>query len=376
MIPVFLALLACSGDDDKDGTTTPPAGGDLTFITYNAGLARGFVAGADSRQDDIATALAAVEADIVCLQEVWAADQVQAIATATTTAYPHQYFPEPSQSGDAICNPGELDAVLSCFNDNCGDVCTDQVDDCLLAECPIQFIVLPTDCLRCAMANVGEDADGLVENCEENPAEFAYGGSFGTGILSQHPILSVEETVFASTSNRRSVLHAVVDGPYGELDVYCTHLTAAFDSIPYPREEGDWVAEQRVQIQEMLALADEGTRDHAVMLGDMNTGPEINGMGGEEPQNWALFADTDWVTPYLDQSDPLCTYCGDNVLVGASPDDDVSRIIDHILLRGFSEVVGTSRVLDGLDTVAESCGDVFDPSPLSDHYGIDATATW
>jgi endonuclease/exonuclease/phosphatase family metal-dependent hydrolase len=379
-LTLLLGLLACSGDDGdaKDSGPTGTAT-NLTFVTFNAGLARGFVPGSDSRQPDIATALGTVEADVVCLQEVWAADQVADVEATTLADYPHQFWPEPQQSSDAQCDDGTLDSMLSCFEDSCSDVCTDQVDDCLLDNCPIPFALLPRDCMRCAMANVGQDPDGLSSICEDAPVEFAYDGSFGTGILSKHPILSVQETVFASTSNRRSVLHAVIDAPDGELDVYCTHLTAAFDSIPYPRTEGNWVEEQRVQIEEMLALADSTAGEHAVLLGDMNTGPAINGMGAEEADNWELFADAeDWSIPYLEQSesDVQCTYCGDNVLVGASPDDDVSRVIDHILLRGFSEVVSTRRMLDGLDTTAESCGDVYDPSPLSDHYGVEVTATW
>ena len=116
MTPLVLALLACGGDDANDGTTSPSTETlELTFVTYNAGLARGFVSGADSRQPDIAAALAAVEADVVCLQEVWMADQVAAMEAATLEAFPHQSWPAAQQSSDALCEPGQLDTLLSCF---------------------------------------------------------------------------------------------------------------------------------------------------------------------------------------------------------------------------------------------------------------------
>ena len=332
-----------------------------------------------ARLNTVIEVLNAIDCDVICLQEVWAPDQVSAMESATQAAFPHQFWPAAQQSADAVCNKGELDSMLSCFEKSCGGVCTDQVDDCLLDNCGVPFVLLPKDCMRCAMANVGQDPDGLAAICQDAPVEYAYDGSFGTGILSKHPITSVEETVFTSTSNRRSVLHAVVEAPDGPVDVFCTHLTAAFDSIPYPRDDGDWVAEQRVQIEDMLALVEANAGDHAVLLGDMNTGPAVNGMGDEEGDNWELFDDADgWEVPYLDQDegDVLCTYCGDNPLVSASPDDDLSRVIDHVLVHGFSEVLGTGRLLDGLDTVAESCGDVTDPSPLSDHYGVQATVAW
>ena len=372
MIAMWMALLACNGGGDGEGTSTDAA--TITFVTYNAGLARGFVPGADSRQDAIADALSAIDVDIVCLQEVWAPDQVASIAAATLAAFPNQYFPDPQQSSDAICLDGQLDSLLSCYESNCPDVCTDQVDDCLLDHCSLQFGLLAKDCMRCAMANVGSDADQLVQACEVEPVEFAYGGSFGTGILSKFPIKSVDETVFTSTSNRRSVLHAVVEAPSGDLDLYCTHLTAAFDSIPYPRATGNWVEEQAVQIEQMneLILANGG--DHIALLGDMNSGPAIAGMDGETVENWAIFETYDWAIPYLEQDSPTCTYCGANPLIGI--DDTADRVIDHVMLRGFAGNHVASRILDSFDTTAESCGEVTDPSSLSDHYGVQVEATW
>jgi endonuclease/exonuclease/phosphatase family metal-dependent hydrolase len=370
MVPMILALWACGGDEE--GEPTPAAPTELTFVTFNAGLARGFVPGADSRQADVGAGLATVDADVICLQEVWQADQVSAIASATTTAFPHQFFPAAQQSSDAICNPGELDALLECFNESCDSVCTDQVDDCLLENCPLPFALLPKDCMRCAMANVGQDADGLVENCEVSPVEYAYDGSFGTGILSKHPISSVDEMVFVSTSNRRSLLHAVIDTPEGPLDVYCTHLTAAFSTIPYPRAEGDWVSEQATQIRELNEATADASR--VVLLGDLNTGPAINGMDGETPENWEIFEEYDWTVPYLELDDPLCTYCGSNALIGV--DDSEDRVIDHVMLRGFGAVSAAGRMLDALDSSAETCGTLIDPAPLSDHYGVSVTVAW
>ena len=367
---MWMAVLwGCGGDGEGD-PTAPAA--ELTFVTYNAGLARGFVPGADSRQAAIGTALAGVDADVICLQEVWEQDQIDAIAAATAAAFPHSFVPAPQQSSDAVCLDGQLDGMLECVESFCDGVCTDQLDDCLLENCGFPFAVLPKDCQRCAMANVGSDAAGLVAVCEEAPVEFAYGGSFGTGILSKHPISSVEETVFASTSNRRSLLHAVIDTPEGPLDVYCTHLTAAFDSIPYPRAEGDWIAEQAAQIRLMNDTIDAAGAERVVLLGDMNTGPAVNGMDGETPENWAIFEEYEWSNPYLD-GNPACTYCGDNPLIGI--DDSADRVIDHVMLRGFGAATAT-RMLDGFDTTASSCDDVIDPSSLSDHYGVSVTATW
>jgi endonuclease/exonuclease/phosphatase family metal-dependent hydrolase len=378
----LVLLAACGGDGDPDptattGTDTPTGpGGSYTFTTYNAGLAVGFVPAADTRQPAIGPAIAELDTDVVCLQEVWLPEQVSAVAADTQAAFPHQYFPDPSQSSDAECLDGQLDGLIECMDEaGCSDACIDQIDECLFDNCGFDFLILPVDCMRCAMANVGSTPDEIVGACGSDPVEYAYGGSFGTGIVSKHPIQSTEELVFASTSNRRSALRAVLDTPDGEVTVYCTHLTAVFDLIPYPREEGDWEPEQRAQVEELLAWVDTSPTERVVVMGDMNTGPEVGDSNAEAPDNWALFAASDLSVPYLDD-DPQCTYCAANPLLGGSSDNDDNRVIDHVMVKGFSAVEGSERVLDGDLPGVESCGDSFEPGALSDHYGVSTTVTW
>lgn len=55
---LFFLLSACS------------ASGPEVLTTYNAGLAIGFVPGAEDRAPATAAAIGALDADVVCLQEV------------------------------------------------------------------------------------------------------------------------------------------------------------------------------------------------------------------------------------------------------------------------------------------------------------------
>lgn len=360
-----LLTLGCGGD--KDGTT--PGTTPLTFVTYNAGLAVGFVPGAESRTPMVADALAGVDADFVCLQEVWLPEQVQAIETATASAFTHSYFPAASQSADASCDAGALDSLLSCIDTSCDATCADEVPDCVFASCGVQFLLLPKDCMRCAMASVGDDPAVVADRCVNTPIEYAYGGSFGTGILSKHPLGTVEEHVFTSTSNRRSVLHTTLELEDGPLDVYCTHLTAVFDTIPYPRDSGDWAAEQLAQIQEMETWIAETSGDRKILLGDLNTGPGGDGIVAEAPEGFAALQDAGWDDPYIDL-DGRCTFCSTNpLIVGADDNDD--RLIDHVLLKGV-EATAATRVLDGTIT-ADSCAFDLSVAALSDHYGVSVT---
>lgn len=361
------ALLAfgCKKKDDP-GTKEP-----ITVATYNAGLAVGFVPGTDSRAPLVADALSGLDADVVCLQEVWLPEHVSAIDSAVASSYPYRFAPDPQQSSDAFCAPGELDELLTCIEDSCDFTCADAVPTCLFDNCSIDFIGLSKECMRCAMANVGEDPTTVAANCGESPVEYAYGGSFGTMLLSKHPIGVVDQQVFASTSNRRSVMHAVVDAPGGEVSVFCTHLTAVFDTIPYPRESGSWDEEQLVQIEELNAFADDVGGELKILLGDLNTGPGLDGITAEAPAGYAALVDSGWEVPYVD-IDGRCTFCADNPLL-ASADDDTSRLIDHVMTKGALSATDATRILDSTVT-ADSCAmPGVTTLALSDHYGVEVT---
>ncbi len=364
-IVALFSLAACDGAEED----VVPTG---TFTTYNAGLAIGFVPGANERLDQVASGIAGIDADVVCLQEVWTPEQVDAVAVATESAFPNQYFPDAQQLTDPApaCPDGELDGLLECANDTCADSCIDELPGCVQGGCPFQFISLATDCLRCTMANVGGEIADIAAACETQTTEYAYGGSFGTGILSKHPITSTEELVFESTTNRRSILHAVVEMPTGPQDVYCTHLTASFDLIPYPREEGSWSEEQTAQVDALRGFIDDTSTGPVVAMGDFNVGPAGDGLTAEEPANYeALVAGYD--VPYLEM-DGRCTFCGDNPLVALGGDDNESELIDHVLFRGFeAPTYAVERVLDeGIDH--QTCGTDIDGA-YSDHYGVSVT---
>jgi endonuclease/exonuclease/phosphatase family metal-dependent hydrolase len=367
MLSTVLLLSACKGEPTTPTEGTPEP---FTVASFNAGLATGFVPGADSRLPAIADALAAVDADVVCLQEVWTPEQVAAIEAAVGDAFPHRHFPAPSQSADATCAAGDLDALLTCLTDNCDTTCVDDVPDCAFAACGVSFLLLPKDCMRCAMANVGNDPAAVADLCVSAPVEYAYDGSFGTGILSKKPLADVEEHVFASTSNRRGVTHATIDAGV-PVDVYCTHLTAVFDTIPYPRDEGGWMVEQLEQVDELLSFMDETGGDHRVLIGDLNTGPALPDAGivAEALESYQALQDGGLSSPYV-ELDGRCTFCASNpILAAVGETDDV--LIDHVLTTGMTASAAT-RILDG-EISADSCSVDLSTSALSDHYGIQVT---
>jgi endonuclease/exonuclease/phosphatase family metal-dependent hydrolase len=364
---VLAALLAACKTEPYLLDTDMPR--PFKVVSFNAGLATGFVPGADSRLPQIAGALQSVDADVICLQEVWTPEQVAAIEATVGDTFPYRHFPAASQSADATCAPGELDTLLTCLEDNCDSTCVDDVPTCAFESCGVQVLLLPKDCMRCAMANVGNDPAEVADLCVADPVEFAYGGSYGTGILSRRPLSNVEEHVFTSTSNRRGVTHATIDAGV-PVDVYCTHLTAVFDTIPYPRETGSWGGEQLVQANELLTFLDETGGDHQVLIGDLNTGPNgDDGVVAEAVGSYDALVAGGLASPYV-ELDGRCTFCASNPILAAQG-ETTDVLIDHVMTRGMT-ASAAGRILDG-EIVAESCSVDLSTSALSDHYGITVT---
>lgn len=352
-------LVACGGKSEP-----------LTLTTYNAGLAVAFVPAANERAPDTAAAVTALDSDFVCLQEVWLPEHVAMFdAAAKKAGFEHRYFPEAQQEvmPEAACAAGELDDLISCMDVECGSVCDDELVDCLFASCPLDFLSLGKTCNRCVQAHVGTATpDEVAATCNAGGIEYAYGGSFGTGILSKYPI-SVEEIVLDSTTNRRGLLHATVDAPDGPIDAYCTHLTAGLSLIPYPRDEGSWESEQGDQVALLAGLLADAP-DPVMVLGDLNNGPATNDADAEFEAHFQLLLDAGLEAPYVDL-DGSCTFCPENALSSVDS-SETGELIDHILIRGFDPELALSarRELDQAMSV-ESCGAPIDGAH-SDHFGV------
>lgn len=357
-----LGLSSCGGKDAEPET--------LTFATYNAGLAVVFVPTAEERAPVVAKAIAEIDADVVCLNEIWRPDHVALVEAAVKGTFDHTWFPDASQVEftSPACSSEDLDPLADCMATEC-QVCDDELVDCLFSSCPIEFISLPKDCSRCAQANVDTaDADVVRTNCTTGGQEYAYGGSYGTGLISKYPLKAVEHIVLDSTTNRRGLIHATIEAPGGDIDAWCTHLTAGLGAIPYPRAEGTWEEEQYAQAERLATLLADAP-EPVVLMGDLNNGPTTANAVEEFPANYQLFLDAGMDVPYV-ELDGRCTFCSDNGLSSADSDED-NRVIDHVMFRGFDKAISAERLLDQpLDT--ELCGAAITAN-YSDHYGVSVT---
>lgn len=385
LLMTALGLPGCDDADDgkagADASVTPDTGGTAPILrvgTYNAGLAHGFVDYADERVAAVGPAVAALDLDVLCMQEVWEPADRQAIEAAVAANLPNTFnIPaDPGECAGAACQEQETADLVACVEPACSEVPPAMLVGCATDNCGDQVNALSAPCITCISMNIGKSLDEMLEVCGPDAGArgcYAYEGSFGTDILSRYPLTEKQSLVFDSSLNRRAVLYAKATGTaFGDVHVFCTHLTANLSAVPYPGMFGSWGAEQAAQITQMRAFIDEkaGADGKVVVLGDFNCGPAVpNQAEAELVENYEALI-PGFNPTYPTQADTECTFCGDNPLV-SGVDREHSVLLDHILLRGFGDAgVTASRILDQA-IMLESNGMTVDAA-LSDHYGLQA----
>ena len=378
-----LAFTAC-GDGNGNGNNgggqnnDEPQGATASFETYNVGLARGFVPQAEARVQPVAEEVAQSPADAVCMQEVWlyqndqgewVEDQITAITDQASENFPYSYY-EVTDLGESVsCTAAEATPLEECVRANCADVSNDELSDCALGNCGEEFNGLSPTCQECVVGQIGGSLDDIITTCTgEGASAFSYNGHNGLLLMSRHELQSTEITSFESTVVQRSALHAVVSVPdFGDVDVYCTHLAAGLSDVPYSGDTySSYEEEQAAQIEELLGwISETSTTGNIVLMGDMNTGPAVGELNAEFPNNYQMFVDEGYQSPYLALQTPECTFCGTNTLI----DGDANKAIDHVFLDFEMpiEVVNAERVHDEPVTIDS------EEINLSDHYGVRVT---
>ena len=375
-IALILLGAACGDDSDADDGPAPT----LVVATYNAGRARSFVDYAVERTEPVAEALGAETLAVLCLQEAWEEEDWEDLAAATGLTHSHRLDPDTGDEADAgavmTCTQEEVDPLEACVRAQC-DVPPGELTSCALGMCGDEVGAVSTECLSCITGVIGDvDIDAVVAACGPGgtggASTWVFGGSFGTGLLSALPLLDTDALVLDSTATRRAVLHATVEAEDGEpLHLFCTHLSADLESVPYTGEADSWAEENRAQIEAMLGYIEERAGDERfLLLGDLNTGPPLEGIVAELADNYALLADLE--NPYAAQDDVQCSFCADNSLVSDGADESDSVLIDHGMLGSWPEAsVQGERFLDGTITIEVEGQDI--ETALSDHYGVKLT---
>ena len=110
---MVLLLCACGGQNTA------------TVATFNLGLAYNYVPYADSRQPVLMESIGELqETDLICLQELWTAEDIEALSVATEATFPSRYIEvteDNSVSNEPACVAEEIDPLVACSHEYCVD---------------------------------------------------------------------------------------------------------------------------------------------------------------------------------------------------------------------------------------------------------------
>jgi endonuclease/exonuclease/phosphatase family metal-dependent hydrolase len=335
---------------------------DVAFrvATFNAGLAVGVLPYATERAPHVVAALAAIDVDLLFVQEFWLDTHWELLRDAVRARLPHTLRPEPLGQGlRATCREAELAPLRKCAESRCAGLRDEALARCVVQHCASLALVLPTACLNCIASHPVGSLEEIFDRCLASDTVpppsttdygqlIAYGGSFGTGLLSRNPFNETETLVFKSSVNARGALHVDLSSDeLGKLHVFAAHLSPGG-------------AEQPLQVKQLLAWIDQRSESApAILLGDLNTTP---GSTLFEHFERAGFREAN-------AADVRATFAHDGLgtgNVGAS-----GYRLDHVLVRGIDTEVRTQRILDRPLTI--SAGGKAVRTTLSDHFGILAT---
>ncbi|AKT38969.1 uncharacterized protein CMC5_031160 [Chondromyces crocatus] len=348
------------------------APGPLRAGTFNAGLAVGVLSHAEARAEPVAHALATEPLDLLCVQEFWLEEHWQRLVESTAARLPNTYRLPPDPGGPMTCAPEDLGRLAACAAP-CGGA--RDAARCALARCQRVLPTVSSGCLSClgrdprlsfAELSLGCVGDATSGQRGMQGGFFAYGGSFGTGLLTRARILERDALVFPSALARRGVLYARLDASIGEVHAFCTHLTADVGVVPHPGG-GSWSEDHRREIDALLAFVErKAGRGPVILLGDLNTGPAVAPrISPRLPGHFQRLLAWGFQDPSAVSGAPGCTYCFDDPLSGGQ--GQRGTLIDHVLLRGLVGVTHQDLLRRPLEL---RVGEHVTTTGFSDHVGV------
>ena len=363
----FLLMFAgCESEESgaENSEQQVDTGVSQRVASYNAGIAEQFVSYASERIAPIADSLGTIEADILCLQEVWSQEAIDAFIEDSKDIFPHSFYElteEDTSDVEPACTAEAVVPLEECIAENCEG--TENLADCGTANCIAEFTGLESACQGCVASNLNLGVEGVISACVSSGGSLSYGGHNGLLLLSRKEIVSPTLTSLPSFLVQRAFILAEVDG----LTVGCTHVATPL-TPEYNGEFESYEAEQTAQL-EIVLEAFEAIEGPVVLMGDMNTGPAQGDLTAEVSVNWGLFSAAGFSNPNTDSESPLCTWCIGNTL----SETTVNLAIDHVFVRG-AESSEVFRFLDG--TTEINVADETLTTSYSDHYGIGTTVTY
>lgn len=367
---------------------------EVELITYNAGLAEGYVAYAKERVDPMIFALKNEDADIVCLQEVWDPEHQERLREKMHDHYPYVLVGPTEQKSaptSPACSPTDLigeNKLGPCIFKNCLSKSGSNFSECVTHTCQKPLQKLKNEkpfCLQALLGQVGKPLWKILLsalNPFSSPGLFTYQGNTGIMLLSRHPFLKTEiiDLKELSTTVHRGAIYAKVQIENRPLHLLCTHLTSYLSDVPYAGNFKSWNEENYQQAytlaQWVLRYAKGTTADESILfMGDFNSGPSLPArhIEAEVPETFQMLIHNNFYDHYVYDPQVECSFCLSNTLVPKNPQAGNKNIlIDHFFSKNFAgqfDILKARLILK--ETFALPVKEKkFERQNLSDHYGL------
>ncbi len=387
LFPIVLILFACSDNNDNNSVDS------LSITSYNMGLALNFVPYTAERLVANEALVATHESDVICFQEVWLPEQVEAITNAVSANYPYLYTVAPEQifSETAACTTSEVAGFADCATTMCPDLSGTALVDCATSQCGVFIGGLSSSCLDGVIGAVGIPnitVDALVAAVTQPAGKFAFDGSLGLMLASRFELTNTEFQDFIndSSGNHRGALYAEITLKQQSHVIACTHPTANLSAtINYPLsgKHGSWEVENRFMQQQMIAFVNAKAGENPILFaGDFNcsTANASNQVDAEFSANCQLWLDDGFIDVAAEQL--ACSFCSDENLILIEQQNSGgggNTLLDHVFIKnvGNPAAITAERVFDqAVEIIALNPEQdlASEDSPLtthpSDHFGV------
>ncbi len=372
---------------------------NVGLLSYNLGLAHGYVLHAAGRVPKLVEELKKSDADIMCFQEVWSGDDRATLVNALKSKFPYSVSAPTKQharktgwfSGPA-CRVRDLfgkNKFVSCILTTCSGKSGEEKSQCINNDCRPSLDSLAKvnrNCAESLMASVGQNEIKAILNLT-NPFKmaprFTYEGAVGTMIFSKFPFKKSGYIDMANkaTLTNRGALYASVVINGKENFIGCTHLTAnLITSAPFPNDppytkgdvnfENNWENENYFQMGKILDEFQKiAGNNPQFIMGDFNCSLKdlSHGIYADFEPSCQMVLNRGYVDPYANQN-PQCTFCHDNTLLEDSHEDEM--LLDHIYMKNVSNAASSSSTIKFKGTYPIVSDGQSINAHLSDHYGI------
>ncbi|MEY4722729.1 MAG: hypothetical protein RLZZ324_242 [Candidatus Parcubacteria bacterium] len=359
----------------------------LQAATFNAGLIPSGQKYVAERTPFVANALARVDADVMCVQELWTDESRDAVIAASGLPYDQVFFADTVGKGprtsEPVCTASMLSGLRRCADSHCTGKGLD-TGKCVTSSCEgdlISLYLFHRKCLHALVVNApGKTAVADMANASmrKNALVRAFDGRNGVLLLSKYPITDRQVIMLPSTGANRVALvgRVQVPGMSAPVEVACTHLSSPLSKLdPWQSGAHEWPEEQAMQYRKITdVLAKRAGGRPAIFLGDMNFGARHGEtVEGVYEENMQLLREKGFTLPAASQEPPMYSQSNRNTF-RKNDGPFLTRMLDQIQVRDPKggdalHPECARRILEEPVTVVVS-GEGGVETNLSDHYGV------